>query len=113
MKVTRKWLVVFVLTMFTLGVGIFQRRSVLEQYYATMEGGAGGGEQHREIKRNMCINVVCGARPFDTTCVTACEEAIANAPKCTSNYPIVTDSTNINWGEDVHDGVSVKCVHLN
>lgn len=105
MKVTRKWLVVFVLVLFTLGVGICQRRRVLEQYWSE-----GSGDS--DLKRNLCVNTVCGARTFDATCISACEEAIANAPRCASNYPIVTDSTNISWGEDVRDGVSVKCVHL-
>jgi hypothetical protein len=108
MKVTRKWLVVFVLMLFTLGVGVFQRPSLFEQYatdgVSTVEDA--------ELKRNLCVNTVCGSRSFDTTCVYACQDAIANAPKCTSNYPVFTDSTNISWGEDVQDGVSVKCVHL-
>jgi hypothetical protein len=104
MKVTRKWLVVFVLLMITMGIGIYQRRSLFEQY-ATEGGDA-------ELKRNLCVNTVCGSRAFDTTCIYACQEAIASAPKCISNYPVFTDSTNISWGEDVQDGVSIKCVHL-
>ncbi len=111
MKVARKWLVVFVLLLFTLGVGVFQRPRLYEQYETGSAGGS-TGDGDSELKRDLCVNTVCGSRSFDTTCIYACQEAIANVPKCTNSYPIVTDSTNISWGEDVRDGVSVKCVHL-